>query len=76
MNLEVLGAEVALSSQEGLNVLAGGVEDGGKVGGSHLDGFLLFVLGDEKGWLEKGDGEEDCGVACKDSQIRKFAIEF
>ncbi|KAI6756261.1 hypothetical protein HG530_011997 [Fusarium avenaceum] len=52
VNLEVLGAEVALSSQEGLNVLAGGVEDGGKVGGSHLDGFLLFVLGDEKGWLE------------------------
>jgi hypothetical protein len=33
-------------------------------------------LGDEKGWLENGDGEEDCGVACKDSQIRKFAIEF
>lgn len=52
VNLEVLGAEVALSSQEGLNVLAGSVEEGGQVGGSHLDGLSSLVLGDEKeGWL-------------------------
>jgi hypothetical protein len=28
---------VALSSQQGLDVLAGGVHDGGQVGGSHFD---------------------------------------
>jgi hypothetical protein len=41
VNLEVLRAEVALSSQEHLNVLLGGVEDGGEVGGSHFDGWAL-----------------------------------
>ena len=37
VNLEVLAAEVGLSSQEHLDVLAGGVEDGGEVSGRHLD---------------------------------------
>lgn len=50
VNLEVLGAEVALSGQQGLDVLAGGVHDGGQVGGSHLDGFVL-LSGLTKGWL-------------------------
>lgn len=37
MDLEVLGAEVALSSEEHLNVLAGGREGRGEVVGSHPD---------------------------------------
>ena len=37
VNLEVLAAEVGLSSQEHLNVLAGGVEDGREVSGRHLE---------------------------------------
>ena len=37
VNLKVLATEVALSSQQGLDVLAGGVHDGGQVGGSHFD---------------------------------------
>jgi hypothetical protein len=39
VNLEVLGTEVALGSEEHLNVLLGGVEDGGEVGGGHFDGM-------------------------------------
>ena len=39
VHLEVLCAEVALGSEEHLNVLLGGVEDGGEVGGSHFDGI-------------------------------------
>lgn len=35
MNLQVLGADVSLGSQEHLDVLAGGVENAGQVGGSH-----------------------------------------
>ena len=35
VNLQVLGAEVGLGSQEELNVLAGGVENAGQVGGRH-----------------------------------------
>lgn len=42
--LKVLSAEMALSSQEHLNVLLGGVEDRGKVAGSHLDGLALQKL--------------------------------
>jgi hypothetical protein len=37
VHLHVLGTEVALGAQEHLNVLAGGVERGGKVLGGHLD---------------------------------------
>jgi len=44
VNLEVLAAEMALSSQEHLNVLLGGVEDGGEVGRSHFDGLALYKL--------------------------------
>jgi hypothetical protein len=44
VHLEVLCAEMALSSQEHLNVLLGGVEDRGKVAGSHLDGLALQKL--------------------------------
>jgi hypothetical protein len=36
VHLQVLTTQVALSSQEHLNVLGGGVERGGQVGGSHL----------------------------------------
>lgn len=50
VHLEVLGTEVALSSQEHLDVLAGGVEDGGKVGGSHLDGFACLPDGGLRAW--------------------------
>lgn len=44
MHLEVLCAEVALGSQEHLNVLLRGVEDRGEVAGSHLDGLALQKL--------------------------------
>jgi hypothetical protein len=44
VHLEVLAAEVALGSQEHLNVLLGGVENGGKVAGSHVDGLALYKL--------------------------------
>lgn len=43
MHLEVLAAEVALSSEEHLNVLLGGVEDGGEVGRGHFDGGGLAL---------------------------------
>jgi hypothetical protein len=44
VHLEVLAAEMALRSQEHLNVLLGGVEDGGEVGRSHVDGSGLYKL--------------------------------
>jgi len=34
---ELLGADVGLSSKKLLNVATGGIEDRGKVSGSHLD---------------------------------------
>lgn len=37
VHLEVLGTEVALGRQEHLDVLAGGIENGRQVSGSHLD---------------------------------------
>jgi hypothetical protein len=37
VHLHVLGTKVALGAQEHLNVLAGGVERGGKVLSGHLD---------------------------------------
>lgn len=40
VNLEVLGTQVALSCEEHLNVLGGGVEDGGELRGGH-DGRLI-----------------------------------
>lgn len=69
VNLEVLAAEVALRSQEHLDVLAGGVEDGGQVGGSHLDDSFFLVCLTKKGekWKvgwRKGRGE-DGEVSCK-----------
>lgn len=39
MHLEVLAAEVTLRGEQHLNVLRRGVEDGGKVAGSHLEGL-------------------------------------
>lgn len=39
VHLQVLGTEVALGSEEHLNVLLGGVEDRGEVGGGHLVGL-------------------------------------
>ena len=44
MHLEVLATEVALGSEEHLNVLLGGVEDGGEVGRGHFDGLALYKL--------------------------------
>lgn len=41
VHLEVLGSQVALSSQEHLNILGGGVEDRGKLRGGH-DGRLIL----------------------------------
>jgi hypothetical protein len=46
MHLEVLGSEMALGSEEHLDVLLGGVEDRGKVAGSHCDGLALQKLVD------------------------------
>lgn len=44
VHLEVLATEVALGSEEHLNVLLGGVEDGGEVGRGHFDGLALYKL--------------------------------
>lgn len=41
VNLHVLGAQVALSSEELLNILGGGIEHGGVVRRSH-DGRLIL----------------------------------
>lgn len=41
MHLEVLGSQVALSRQEHLNVLGGGVENRGELRGGH-DGRLIL----------------------------------
>lgn len=38
VNLHVLGAQVALSCEEHLNVLRGGIENGGELRRSHFDG--------------------------------------
>ncbi len=38
VNLHVLGAQVALSCEEHLNVLGGGIENGGELRRSHFDG--------------------------------------
>lgn len=35
VNLQVLGTQVALSCEEHLNVLGGGIENGGEVRGGH-----------------------------------------
>lgn len=48
VHLQVLATQVRLGSQEHLNVLAGGVENGRQVVGSHLDGFL--VVSGWRGW--------------------------
>lgn len=50
MNLEVLCAKMALSSEEHLNVLLGRVEDRGEVAGGHLVGLALqkLVFGGEE----------------------------
>ena len=42
MNLEVLAAEVGLSCEKHLNVLAGGVHGGGEVGRGHLVGLIDY----------------------------------
>lgn len=39
VDLEVLGAEVGLSCEKHLNVLAGGVHGGREVGGRHVVGW-------------------------------------
>jgi len=44
VNLQVLGSEVALSCEEHLNVLGGGIEDWGEVRRSHLCGLNLTVV--------------------------------
>jgi hypothetical protein len=44
VHLEVLCAEMALRSQEHLNVLLAGVEDGGEVAGGHDVGLALQEL--------------------------------
>lgn len=48
MNLKILGAEMGLRGQEHLDVLAGGIEDGGEVGGSHLEVFFFGEVGKKR----------------------------
>lgn len=55
VNLKILGAEMGLRGQEHLDVLAGRVEDGGEVSGSHFEYLLPCLRGLEEG-LEKGIG--------------------
>lgn len=40
VNLHVLGAQVALSCEEHLNVLGGGIENWGELRRSHLDDLI------------------------------------
>lgn len=58
MSLNVLGAKVSLGGQEHLDVLAGSVENAGKVGGSHDCGCLCVACLDENcaivGWVVVG----------------------
>lgn len=44
VHLEVLGSEMALGSEEHLDVLLSRVEDRGEVGGSHLVGSALQMV--------------------------------
>ena len=60
VHLEVLCAEVALGSEEHLNVLLGGVENGGEIAGSHFVGEARHKLGRTEG---KADGLETDVVA-------------
>jgi hypothetical protein len=41
VNLEVLGAQVALSCEEHLNVLGGGIENRWELSWSHLDDLIV-----------------------------------
>lgn len=47
VHLEVLRTEVALGRQEHLDVLAGGIENGRQVSGSHLDWNSSFGGGEK-----------------------------
>ena len=62
VHLEVLCAEMALGSQEHLNVRLRGVEDRGQVAGSHFDGF---------GTVEAGR----MGIWCREVRDTTFDIE-
>ena len=69
VHLKVLGTEVALGSQEHLDVLAGGVHGGGKISGGHLDWYDLprgmGVEVREEGRSEAGGDETSSSVAKK-----------
>jgi hypothetical protein len=49
VHLEVLGSQVALGSQEHLDVLGRGIENRGEVRGSHLDDLTAWVS-NARGW--------------------------
>lgn len=63
MNLQVLGTEVALSSEERLNVLLGGVENAGEVCGGHdcdlcgRSSFVVVVAKFRKSMVQEVDEE-------------------
>jgi|SRR5688572_4597911 hypothetical protein len=62
VSLQVLAAEVALSRQEHLDVLGGGIEDRGEVGGSHGGRYLSFFFDREvAGGVKKERKWEECG---------------
>lgn len=60
VSLQVLAAEVALSRQEHLDVLGGGIEGGGEVGGSHDGRLLAFLFFPERRvkLAVRGEGKE------------------
>jgi len=64
VHLEVLGTEMRLGGKQHLDVLRRRVEDGGKVGGSHLD-----VLAVEAGAVDKFLWMSDVS-----EEIPKFAM--
>ena len=41
MHLQILTSQVTLRSQEHLDVLTGGIENGGNIVGSHIEYILL-----------------------------------
>lgn len=72
MNLHVLGANVSLGGQEHLDVLAGGVENAGQVGGSHDCGCDF----DEGGELAVRKVSQSSWCWLRAVAVSKFATSF
>lgn len=79
MNLEVLAAQVSLGSEEHLNVMAGGIEDGRQVGGGHLDGYFFLGgigLEDEEKGVKERRGGEAVGDRGRSQKVRETLVNL